>query len=138
MTEDTQSQEVESVIIDGVSVSADELSDMGRLYLARMKRINQKREIAIVTEDQGTTRDVIELSIDYKGFPIIFSDTAGIRKSKIKAERIGVKKTIEVAKKADLNLVFIDKYNEIKTYNEIQKKIYVQSKIVINKKIKGK
>ena len=33
---------------------------------------------------------------------------------------------IEVAKKADLNLVFIDKYNEIKTYNEIQKKIYVQ------------
>ena len=48
MTEDTQSQEVESVIIDGVSVSADELSDMGRLYLARMKRINQKRVIAIV------------------------------------------------------------------------------------------
>ena len=97
-----------------------------------------KREIAIVTDDPGTTRDVIELFVDYKGFPIIFSDTAGIRKSKIKAEKIGVKKTIEVAKKADLNLVFIDKYNEIKTYDEIQKKIYVQSKIDINKKIKGK
>ena len=48
MTEDTQTQEVESVVIDGVSVSAEELSDMGRLYLARMKRINQKRVIAIV------------------------------------------------------------------------------------------
>ena len=70
MPEDTQSQEVESVIIDGVSVSADELSDMGRLYLSRMKRINQKRVIAIVDieEMDAALRHFESLLIqDYQG-----------------------------------------------------------------------
>ena len=78
MTEDAQTQEVESVVIDGVSVSADELSDMGRLYLARMKRINQKRVIAIVDieEMDAALRHFESLLIqDYQGVVDVEEET---------------------------------------------------------------
>jgi len=70
MSEDTQNQEVASVIIDGVTVSADELSDIGRIYLARMQRLNQKRVVAVVDieEMDAALRHFEALLIqDYQG-----------------------------------------------------------------------
>ena len=43
-----------------------------------------KREVAIVSETAGTTRDVIETHLNIDGYPVIISDTAGIRNSKMK------------------------------------------------------
>ncbi|KAI9615222.1 hypothetical protein H4Q26_011765 [Puccinia striiformis f. sp. tritici PST-130] len=48
------------------------------------------REAAIVSPYPGTTRDIIEVSIDYHGFPIILSDTAGLRSSTDPVEEIGI------------------------------------------------
>ena len=46
-----------------------------------------KREVAIVSEKAGTTRDVIEVHLDIAGIPIIISDTAGIRDSNDEIEK---------------------------------------------------
>ena len=67
------------------------------------------QEIAIVSNKPGTTRDAIESYIDIKGLPVRFYDTAGIRKHTNTVEKIGIKKSKEISKEADLNLVFINK-----------------------------
>ena len=61
--------------------------------------IFQIKEIAIVTDQPGTTRDIIESYIDLKGVPVRFFDTAGIRKSKNVVENIGIKKAKNLSKK---------------------------------------
>ena len=53
-----------------------------------------KREIAIVTEEPGTTRDILESFIDFRGYPIKIFDTAGIRKTNNKVEKIGYQQII--------------------------------------------
>ena len=49
-----------------------------------------KREVAIVSEIEGTTRDTIEVSLNLDGFPVLISDTAGLRDTKDKIEKKGV------------------------------------------------
>ena len=66
------------------------------------------REVAIVTEVPGTTRDVIEATLDLHGIPVRFSDTAGIRETSDKVEAIGVERARDVMAKADLVLALVD------------------------------
>lgn len=67
-----------------------------------------KRDVAIVSEIAGTTRDVIETHLNIDGFPVIISDTAGIRDSKDEIEKKGIKLALKSAEKADLNIVIIE------------------------------
>ena len=67
-----------------------------------------KREAAIVSEKAGTTRDVIEIHMDFDGVPVIISDTAGIRESSDEIESRGVKLAINRAEEADLNIIILD------------------------------
>ena len=67
-----------------------------------------KRDVAIVSETAGTTRDVIETHLNLDGYPVIVSDTAGIRDSKDEIEQKGVKLALNRADDADLKLVIID------------------------------
>ena len=67
-----------------------------------------KREVAIVSEIAGTTRDVIETHLNIDGYPVILSDTAGIRDAKDEIEKRGVKLALKQAEKADLNIVVIE------------------------------
>ena len=67
-----------------------------------------KRDVAIVSEIAGTTRDVIETHLNIDGYPVIISDTAGIRESKDEIEKKGIKLALKSAKKADLNIVIIE------------------------------
>ena len=110
---------------------------IGKTNVGKSSFINKvsKREVAIVTEDHGTTRDAIEAFIDFDGLPIRFFDTAGIRKAKNRAEKIGINKSYELSKKADINLIFIDRVVEIKDYMDVKNKIFVHSKIDIRTKI---
>ena len=67
-----------------------------------------KRDVAIVSEIAGTTRDVIETHLNIDGFPVVISDTAGIRESKDEIENKGIKLALEKAENADLNIVLIE------------------------------
>jgi len=66
------------------------------------------RDVAIVSKIAGTTRDVIETHLNIDGFPVIVSDTAGIRDSKNEIEKKGIKLALNKAEDADLKLVVID------------------------------
>ena len=63
---------------------------------------------AIVTDIKGTTRDVLEETYTYKGVKFVLVDTAGVRESNDTVERIGVEKSKEMIKTADLVLLMID------------------------------
>ena len=67
-----------------------------------------KREVAIVSEIAGTTRDVVEAHLNIDGYPVIISDTAGIRDSKDEIEKKGISLSLKKAEKADLKLVVVD------------------------------
>ena len=69
------------------------------------------REVAIVSEIAGTTRDVVETHLNIDGYPVIISDTAGIRDSKDEIEKKGIKLSLNKAEKADLKLVVVDAKN---------------------------
>ena len=69
------------------------------------------RDVAIVSEIAGTTRDVIETHLNIDGYPVIVSDTAGIRDSKNEIEKKGIKLSLNRAEEADLKLVVVDGKN---------------------------
>ena len=69
------------------------------------------RDLAIVSEIAGTTRDVIETHLNIDGYPVIISDTAGIRDSKNEIEKKGIKLSLSRADEADLKLVVVDAKN---------------------------
>ena len=66
------------------------------------------RDVAIVSEIAGTTRDVIETHLNIEGYPVVVSDTAGIRDSKNEIEKKGIKLALDKAENADLKLIIID------------------------------
>ena len=70
-----------------------------------------KRDVAIVSEIAGTTRDVIETHLNLDGYPVVVSDTAGIRDSKNEIEKKGIKVALNRAEDADLKLVIVSAKN---------------------------
>ncbi len=127
-----------------------ELAETGRIFREGVKTVIVGRpnvgkssllnallgqERAIVTDIPGTTRDVIEETINIKGIPLVLVDTAGLRETGDLVEKIGVKKTWELVNQADLILFITDAQNP---FNEVDKSIIKEIKpsktiIVINK-----
>ena len=98
-----------------------------------------KRDAAIVSEIAGTTRDVIETHLNLDGYPVIVSDTAGIRISKNEIEKKGIKIALKRAEDADLRLVIISAKNA--DFASVLKELLTKNAIlVVNKSdlIKGK
>ena len=90
------------------------------------------RDVAIVSEIAGTTRDVIETHLNIDGYPVIISDTAGIRDSKDEIEKKGIKLSLNRANEADLKLVVIDAKSL--DFNDVLKDLLLENAIlVINK-----
>lgn len=67
-----------------------------------------RRDAAIVSDEPGTTRDVIEVHLDLDGWPVTLIDTAGLREAEGKIEQEGIRRTLERAEKADLVLWLVD------------------------------
>ena len=88
--------------------------------------------MAIVSEIAGTTRDVVEAHLNLNGYPVVISDTAGIRDSKDEIEKKGIKLALNKAEKADLNLIVVEpkSVDFIRFFKEINLK---KSIIVVNK-----
>ena len=72
-----------------------------------------KEDRAIVTEYEGTTRDTIEEFVNIEGIPLKLIDTAGIRDAKDEVEKIGIAKSKEIAKEADLVIAIFDSSKEL-------------------------
>ena len=73
--------------------------------------LNEDR--AIVTDIEGTTRDTIEEFVTINGIPLKLVDTAGIREAKDEVEKIGITKSIDQAKDADLIIAIFDSSKEL-------------------------
>ena len=104
---------------------------IGRPNVGKSSLINylSDKRVAIVTDEAGTTRDIIEVTMDFDGFPVILNDTAGIRTAESAVEKIGVRKALEKAELSDLILILSD--NENFSYPELKstcKKILVHTK----------
>ena len=91
-----------------------------------------KREVAIVSEEEGTTRDIIETYLNIDGYPVILADTAGIREAKSEVEKKGIILALNRSKDADLNLIVIDN-SSIQLDKNIQSLINENCIVVLNK-----
>ena len=90
------------------------------------------RDVAIISEIAGTTRDVIETHLNIDGYPVIVSDTAGIRESKNEIEKKGIKLSLNRAEEADLKLVVVDAKN-LEFTNVLRRLLDENAILVINK-----
>ena len=101
-------QKVGEIIREGFKIAIVGPTNAGKSSLLNNL---SNREVAIVSEIAGTTRDVVETHLNIDGYPVIISDTAGIRDSKDEIEKKGVKLSLKKAEKADLKLVVVDAIN---------------------------
>ena len=110
---------------------------VGRPNVGKSSLLNawSRSDRAIVTDLPGTTRDVVESQLVVGGIPVQVLDTAGIRETEDKVEKIGVERSRAAAKQADLVLLTIDAASG---WTEEDSEIYEQVKhrqliIIINK-----
>lgn len=102
--------------------------------------LNENR--AIVTEVPGTTRDTIEEYVNIKGVPLRIIDTAGIRETKDKVEKIGVEKALQKVNESDLVIMLFDSSKELEDedlkildYIKNKRVIYIKNKTDLENKL---
>ena len=102
ITKIIEDNKVGEKIRDGFRVSI-----IGEVNAGKSSLLNllSKREVAIVSDEAGTTRDVIETYLNLDGYPVLLADTAGIRDTKNEVEKKGISLALGKSKEADLNTV---------------------------------
>ncbi len=93
------------VIARGIKVAIIGAPNVGKSSLLNLLA---KRDVAIVADIAGTTRDVIEVKIDLKGFPVIIHDTAGLRETTDAVELEGVRRAQRASHESDINIYMLD------------------------------
>lgn len=93
---------------------------IGRPNVGKSSLLNSlvQENKAIVTDIPGTTRDVIEEYVNVRGVPLRLLDTAGIRETEDIVERIGVERSRQVLKEADLILLVLNYSDELTVEDE--------------------
>ena len=84
------------------------------------------RDVAIVSEEAGTTRDVIEVSLDLGGYPLTLADTAGLRsaaeaESVGAVEREGMRRSLSRAESADLAIEVLDAEGDMEAVQTVRR-----------------
>jgi tRNA modification GTPase len=87
-----------------------------------------KRDVAIVTDEPGTTRDLIDVALDLGGIKVVLTDTAGIRDGAGKVEAIGIERALARAREADLVLRLVPADGEAAWSASNSAELRVQSK----------
>ena len=116
---------------DGVKVAL-----IGQPNVGKSSLMNQlaKESKAIVTEIPGTTRDPIKSDISIHGIPIHLTDTAGLRDTEDIVEKLGIEKTWESIKEADITLILVDVTDNDGSYEDkIKKELPKGNKTIIIK-----
>ena len=98
-------QKVGERIREGFKISIVGPTNVGKSSLLNYL---SKRDVAIVSEIAGTTRDIIEAHLNLDGYPVVISDTAGIRDAKDEIEKKGIKLALKNAENADLSILVIE------------------------------
>lgn len=121
------------IIKNGIKAAIVGKPNVGKSSLLNLL---SKKEKAIVTEIPGTTRDAVEEILYIEGIPLILTDTAGIRNTEDRIEKIGVEKSLKQIDDADLVIIVLDGSREFDNIDEqIIKKIEEKKAICcINKK----
>lgn len=123
------------LIFEGIKVAI-----VGKPNVGKSSILNAilEEDRAIVTDIAGTTRDVIEATWQYQGYLFKFIDTAGVRKTTKKIEKIGIQKSLEQIKKADIIIHVLDPGQENNSFDKkIKQEVKKFEKVcftVINKK----
>ena len=120
------------ILRDGMNMVVVGRPNVGKSSL--MNRLIQE-DRAIVTPFPGTTRDLIEETLNIRGIPVIIADTAGLHETDDPVEVIGIKKTQEYINSSDLILFMVDagaslSSEDYKIYETIQDKRVI---LVVNK-----
>lgn len=120
------------IIKDGIDVLI-----LGRPNVGKSSLLNRllEEDKAIVTDIEGTTRDIVEGKINLDGIILNIIDTAGIRQTEDVVEKIGVEKSLSLIDKADLVLFLLNNNEDItpgdkNIINQLKNKNHI---IVINK-----
>ena len=129
ITKIIEDNKVGEKIRDGFRVSI-----IGEVNAGKSSLLNllSKREVAIVSDEAGTTRDVIETYLNLDGYPVLLADTAGIRDTKNEVEKKGISLALGKSKEADLNIIVIDNSSK-KINKEILNMINQDTIILLNK-----
>lgn len=121
------------IIKEGINVSI-----IGRPNVGKSSILNRllEEDKAIVTDIEGTTRDVVEGTINLEGLIINFIDTAGIRKTADIVESIGVQKSLDLIDKSDLVLYVLNNNEELSQADkEIIDKLETKNHIIVINKM---
>ena len=113
-------------IRNGVSVALVGRANAGKSSLLNAM-IGQNK--AIVTDIEGTTRDIVEASVDINGVRFNLFDTAGLRESQNEIEKIGISKSKKVLLESDIVLLVLD--GEKTGLNEFEKQILPKANIIV-------
>lgn len=116
-------------INDGLNISI-----IGKPNVGKSTFLNfiAKKDVAIVSDIAGTTRDIIQVSVDIAGIPVTFYDTAGIRETKDIIESEGVRRAINNAKDADFRILMLEP-NDIAIDDSLKDILNENTIILLNK-----
>ncbi len=113
-------------IFDGYKIAIIGEPNVGKSSLLNLLSNDEK---SIVSTIKGTTRDVVESNIIINGINVKLLDTAGIRNSKNKIEKLGIEKSLKMIDKADLIIWLLDASNNTKNKiikESIKSKNYIE------------
>jgi tRNA modification GTPase len=105
MTMHLEDHSIGERIREGFYISIVGLPNAGKSSLLNMLA---QREVAIVTDLAGTTRDVLEVDLNLDGYPVILVDTAGLRETDDMIENIGVQRALQKAGASDLKIIMVE------------------------------
>ena len=121
---------------DGVRVAIIGAPNAGKSSLVNALA---QRDVAIVSDIAGTTRDVIDVNLDIGGYPVILSDTAGLRPEQLGGgdqdiiEYEGIKRALAVAEQADIRVIVYDGTSDVLDQHSLKLEAKSNTLAVVNK-----
>lgn len=117
-------------LMTGINICIAGQTNVGKSTLMNFL---SKSDASIISDIQGTTRDVVKSKIEISGIPVILHDIAGIRETLDEIENIGIKKGKKIIKNADILIIMLDinSLHDLNIFHTIEKSINFDVKVFI-------
>ena len=103
------------ILRDGYRVAIVGTPNVGKSSLINLLA---NRDVAIVSDREGTTRDALEVRLNIAGFPVVFTDTAGLRQTSDEIEKKGIEITQKKIDEANLVIELFDDPTKLNFHDE--------------------